>query len=261
LGVLKLNTLVFALISALFFALGLREWQKMCAVEDPVSIGALYVMYFLFTFMLYWVKSLSVLLAGTVIWLFPLYWVITFKGKTPFILRDIDIKAFFGVFILTLAWYGLNLLHQQPFGPWWILCLFILVWSVDSFAYFVGRLIGKKPLARHVSPKKTIQGFWGGLIGGLAVAALLVAIAETGILGEAPYLLTWGGLPYWLAIATGTILLAVLGDLLESLIKRISGVKDSGTIFPGHGGVLDRVDSLISTLPFFALCVIWFKGS
>ena len=121
--------------------------------------------------------------------------------------------------------------------PKLILFIFILIWSSDSFAYVVGRFFGKRPLAPILSPKKTIEGFLGGIIGTISVAII------------ANYY--WNLLPLHIGVslALGVSIAAPLGDLLASAIKREADVKDSGVFLPGHGGALDRLDSFITAAP------------
>ena len=129
-------------------------------------------------------------------------------------------------------------------SPWWLMYLFLLVWGADSGAYFVGRKLGKRKLAPHVSPNKSIEG----LLGGVFVSAVIIIVVE------AVYLdLTIAQHILFLILSIITVFSSVLGDLLESMIKRRAGIKDSGRILPGHGGVLDRIDSLIAAAPVFAV--------
>jgi phosphatidate cytidylyltransferase len=133
------------------------------------------------------------------------------------------------------------LLHAEPyFGPQYLLFALVITWAGDTVAYFVGRAIGKHPLSPHISPKKTWEGSVGSMVGSLVVA--------------------WA-FSYWIRIPIGHLVaMAVIGniagqmgDLLESAYKRSAGVKDSGGLLPGHGGVLDRIDALILCIP-----VIWY---
>lgn len=132
------------------------------------------------------------------------------------------------------------LLRQLPDrGLQWALLTFFLVWASDTFAYFIGVGLGKHPLIPKVSPRKTVEGFFGGLIGSMAV----------GLLGW--YYMGVSTWVYFLGLALLTCLSAQLGDLLESVFKRIAGIKDSGNLIPGHGGILDRFDSFILAIPMF----------
>lgn len=139
---------------------------------------------------------------------------------------------------------------SSPHGPYWVLFLLALIWTADSAAYFAGRRWGTTRLAPTLSPGKT----WAGVYGALASAGLLaLALAWQLALSprQAALVLFW---------CLTTVLLSVVGDLFESLIKRRCGVKDSGSLLPGHGGVLDRIDSLLAATPLFALGVFWLEG-
>jgi phosphatidate cytidylyltransferase len=136
-----------------------------------------------------------------------------------------------------------------PLGaqPWHLLSLMAVVWIADTGAYFAGRGFGRHKLAPSISPGKT----WEGVAGGAACVALYLAILQgTGGAGEGPL----AGAAGW-SLAVTLTALSVLGDLFESLVKRQAGAKDSGTLLPGHGGVLDRIDGLTSTLPVAALAL------
>ena len=123
-----------------------------------------------------------------------------------------------------------------------ILCI---IWASDTFAYLSGRTFGKHKLFERISPKKTIEGFVGGLIGATAVAILF------DIYSVRPM---W----QWIVMAEVLVVMGTIGDLVESSFKRTAGVKDSGTILPGHGGLLDRLDSLVFASPFAYLTLLLF---
>lgn len=154
--------------------------------------------------------------------------------------------ALAGVLVLLPAWYAIVALHAAPDGPQYVLFLVALIATADSAAYFAGRRWGRRKLAPHVSPGKT----WEGLTGALAGAAVLGAAGAA--LLEGPARGNWMLLP-WCVV---TVIYSVVGDLIESLYKRRAGVKDSGRLLPGHGGVLDRIDSLTAAAPVFLLGVI-----
>ena len=138
------------------------------------------------------------------------------------------------------------LLHDESAS--WALYGLMLVWAADTFAYFAGRRFGGAKLAPSISPGKTWAGFWGGLFG-----VVVLAMVMAPVLG-----VTLQQLPVLVAISLVAGLASVLGDLFESLIKRQAGAKDSGTLLPGHGGLLDRIDSILAALPVFAIFKAWF---
>ncbi len=147
-----------------------------------------------------------------------------------------------GLLVLVPAWCALYGLHQGPRGPAMVLILMSIVWIADIMAYFAGRAWGKIKLAPVISPGKSVEGLLGGLAGVIVFAT---------VVGVWYLQLSAWTLPLWLVLALIAALLSVCGDLFESLIKRRAGVKDSGTILPGHGGVLDRIDSVSAASPVF----------
>jgi len=152
----------------------------------------------------------------------------------------------FGLLYIAVPLSFMVLLAGIDSGRWWILFLLVIIWSNDTFAYFTGKSIGKTRLSPVISPKKTIEGVVGGLTGGF-VAALIFNSAFS--MGLSP-----GGVLF-LSVFIG--LIGIAGDLFESLLKRAAGVKDSGSLIPGHGGVLDRIDSLLFPVPVLYYTLIW----
>lgn len=146
----------------------------------------------------------------------------------------------FGVFYVAWLLGHLILLRSLPEGSFLVFFLFLVTWANDTGAYYVGSLWGRRPMAPRISPRKTWEGLIGGLIGSV-LAALACRAWFLESLSQADAL--------WLGLLIG--IAAPLGDLCESILKRSAGVKDSGTIIPGHGGILDRIDSLILTTPTF----------
>lgn len=156
-------------------------------------------------------------------------------------------QAAMGLFVLIPSWFALNFIRVVNIhGQYLLLYLFVLVWSADISAYFIGKKWGKRPLARQVSPGKT----WVGVCGGIVTALLITA--ATLYWFEVPSQL-W---PYTLGLTFITIAFSVVGDLFESMFKRSEGLKDSGKLLPGHGGLLDRLDSLTAAAPIFTLGAI-----
>lgn len=149
-----------------------------------------------------------------------------------------------GAVVLVPCWTALVSVHEGPGGPTALMLLLLIVWASDTGAYLAGRRWGRRRLAPSISPGKTLEGLLGGL------AAVVIVGGLGGILA---WRLGAFHLLVWLSLSLTTGLFAVLGDLAESRVKRDAGVKDSGSLLPGHGGVLDRIDSLTAAAPVFAL--------
>lgn len=130
----------------------------------------------------------------------------------------------------------------KGYNPKILISIFILIWTNDTFAYLIGKNFGKNKLLPSISPKKTIEGFIGGIVFSMLGGFIL-----------AKYFIGTSKVHYWLIIAVIVSIFSTLGDLIESKFKRNAGVKDSGTIMPGHGGILDRLDSIIFVVPFIYL--------
>lgn len=138
----------------------------------------------------------------------------------------------------------LALVQLRQLGAWTLVCTMAIVWAADVAAYFAGRSFGKRKLAPSISPGKTWAGAWGAVAGVLAYGFLASAWLPKDLQGS---------LPRFAAILIGLTVLSIVGDLFESLLKRQAGIKDSSNILPGHGGILDRIDSQTSTLPLVAM--------
>ncbi len=158
-------------------------------------------------------------------------------------------KAFAGLLVIPVAVVAMHSLHLQQ-GAAWLLYGLMLVWVADIGAYFSGKAFGKRKLAPHISPGKTIEGLLGAL---LATSLYTLAAAWYFTLGAQQTV-------YLLLLAVVLTLVSVAGDLYESVLKREFGVKDSGNILPGHGGMLDRIDSVLAAMPVFALSLPYVLG-
>lgn len=237
---------LFALLAGILL-LGIGGWEagRLAGLESGahslifacvlLTLGAL--LFFLFRPV--WTATL--LLGGALLWLGALFWLA--RPRSGAALRTLKLAVLGG--ILLSAW--LAVITLQAGSPWLVVLLVIIIAAADIGAYFSGRAIGGPKLAPSISPGKTQSGAIGGLL-----AATLVAAAVVTVLPEAPF--------RPLAAALVGLVLAALsigGDLLISLFKRQRGLKDSSALLPGHGGLLDRFDSLGAALPFFALAWIW----
>lgn len=155
------------------------------------------------------------------------------------------VRGLMGYLVLMPAWLAMVILIHAHQGEWLIMIVVLIAAFADIGAYFSGRAFGKHKLATNVSPKKTWEGLVGGVVANLIFVALLLLALNVD---------QW---PMLLGLVMITVLASVLGDLLESMVKRHRGIKDSGNILPGHGGILDRLDSLTAALPVFTLVYLY----
>ena len=170
-------------------------------------------------------------------WLLALVWMLFFPAPIPKAITWMS-----GGLVLVPAWAALDQLYTQ--SPELLVFALLIVWFADIGAYFVGKGIGRVKLAPAISPGKT----WEGVLGGLTAVTVLAAV------GSAYFEIAFSVLvPFCLAVT----MLSIVGDLTVSMFKRTAGVKDSGILFPGHGGVMDRIDSVSAAAPLFALALTW----
>lgn len=184
-------------------------------------------------------------------WAAVLIWIILLNGRGPVSQRPVSLllSGLSGIWLLVPSWLAILWLHgQHGVGPSLVLLLMVLVWGADGGAYLAGRRWGRHKLASQVSPNKT----WEGVGGGVLLALLLVLPLSAWLLADMSihHELFW---PPYIALCLTTIGYSIVGDLFESVAKRHAGVKDSGHILPGHGGILDRIDSLTAAAPSYAL--------
>lgn len=243
------DPLVFAAFTSVIFWVGAWEWARLCRIQFSWALG--YCVIFalgqglLYSLAAEWIDV--VYGVGFCLWALLLYWTLRYRGQFPALLQNHISRAAIGLCVLWLAWFSLIQIRLHTQGTLWILCLILITSASDTAAYFVGKALGKKFFSPWISPKKTWAGFWGGLVGAFIVA--LLCAWQMG--------LTQQQYPAFMLMSVVLILLAIYGDLFESLVKRVANQKDSGSILPGHGGVLDRMDSLLPTLPFFAWYLMW----
>lgn len=219
--------------------IGFWEWLRFCQITELPGQALSFAVFIaaLALTQLGFVSVTQAALAGCALWLVLFVFTATdwLNG-----LHQKMLKLLIGVALLSIGGLLVIELKNLDNGPLWILCFMVCVWAADIGAYFVGRRFGKTKLAPTVSPGKTVEG----LLGGVAFALLLyVPILLI-------YFSTMAALMLLLTVII-TVLISVVGDLFESKMKRYVNLKDSSQILPGHGGVLDRIDSLLSGAPFF----------
>lgn len=244
-----LPPLGFAIFVGLVVTVGAWEWANFANISSMGRYGyAAFVAVLLFAS--YFLPSLFILIAGGLWWIAAFFLMRQYPQATDLWAGKLTI-GLIGLLVLVPGFVSLLVLKSTANANFLILLLFFLIWGADIGAYFTGRAFGKHKLAPSVSPGKTWEGFYGGLViaFGIGVAMLLWL--------DKPDLTDPSG---WLFLA-GMVLVtmvSVLGDLVQSMFKRNRGVKDSSNLLPGHGGFLDRIDSLLSAGPVFALLILLF---
>jgi len=176
----------------------------------------------------------------------------TFASPVSSVLTDAA-SSIFCLFYTGLTLISVPVLHEQPNGPSLVLFLLFVVWTGDTAAYYAGRAFGRHKLAPSLSPGKTWEGSIASVVGSVAIAAILVSIATALQRRDIVVLSYPDSVVYWMVLAVIVNVAAQVGDLAESALKRSAGVKDSGSLLPGHGGVLDRIDALLIAAP-----VLWY---
>lgn len=233
---------VFLAISALILLYGAWEWSRLTRHK-----GLLYNIIYLFCVFIISILLVNHLAAEAIAivaaimwWLIQFVFVLSFP-RAKVVAANPCFAALSGLFIMIPCW--LSVVNLYYLSPIYLLALFLIIWGADSFAYFTGRIWGKTKMIPNISPGKTWAGFYGAIIFSLVFAVICYIVSE-------PFRFHFG---YLLLLFVLTTAFAILGDLVESMYKRVYGVKDSGNILPGHGGLLDRIDSLTAAAPFFLL--------
>lgn len=232
------GTVALAVIAAVMLG-GAWEWSAFLGVEGNtgrilyvIAIGALLAAV---TFLP--VDARLILKVSMIWWAIALIWMFFFPTPIP-----VAVRWIVGGVLLLPLYLALVMLYQAE--PMILLFALLIVWVADSGAFFAGKSMGRVKLAPSISPGKT----WEGVIGGLVAVVLLILLRSVWVETD-----LWVLLPFCLAVAC----LSIVGDLTVSMFKRTAGLKDSGNLFPGHGGVLDRIDSVAAAAPLFALGIGW----
>ena len=228
---------------------GYRKQTWWMFVAGTFLIGANLLISPMAGFTLGWPDGIVLAVCGlaTLLWLVvAVPWLATrWKPASPLPL------AIAGWIVLIGAWVAI--VQLQARSPWLVLAAMAIVWIADTAAYFAGRAFGRRKLAPKVSPGKTWEGVYGGLAAVAIYALALVPLAaEGGFAGTVSPI----AVIVWIGLALALAALSVVGDLCESLLKRHAGVKDSGRLLPGHGGILDRIDALLAAMPAAALLAL-----
>ena len=240
---------LFSLFVACFTLYGAWEWSNFCRIRHEkrlvyVGVGALIIS--MIALLGIDLLETGILLLAGGFWLLAIVMVLRYPEGLRW--SACGPKLFIGMWVLIPAWLALTNIKALPNGELLIFLLLFLVWGADTGAYFTGRAFGKQKLMPKVSPGKTLEGVYGGLVVCVVIAFIYAFFQELSLTSTVFLIL----LSVLIAVAS------VLGDLFESMFKRERGIKDSGTLLPGHGGILDRIDSITAAAPIFLIGLIYF---
>ena len=229
------------------------EWSRMLAPEAKkaawlyATFCLVIILFLLGMQAVSW--QFSLLMMSVSFWIFLAPFILA-KGMNLSLQKFKPFYSILGLIILPATWFALVFLREL--GLVFLLSSMALVWVADIGAYFIGKAFGKHKLAAQISPGKSIEGAIGGLVLSYLYAFLCVVYLPLGDTLFGAWAIRFGWVPMFLMV-TVLVAFSVFGDLFESQLKRLAGVKDSSHLLPGHGGVLDRVDALIPTMPIAAL--------
>jgi len=257
LALFGLGTRGWGLVALAIVVIAAGEWAGLASFRPPFAILFVAAVLLIGATLLFagvadftdekgWPDALLVSVCGTttLFWLFiaPMW---LYSGWR---VTSAPVLALLGWLLLLATWVAVVQVRAR--GPGLLLALMAIVWIADTAAYFAGRRFGRHKLAPSISPGKTWEGVAGAMIAVAAYALVLLALAESGGLVHS---VTPAAAAAWIVLALLLASLSIVGDLFESHLKRQRGVKDSGRLLPGHGGVLDRIDALIAAMPGAAL--------
>ena len=239
------ETIWFSALFAVFVAIGAWEWAGLCKASDKMK--TLYtILIILILFGIYWLNNSylynNIVLGGSLYWLFAVVLVVAYQKQRNLLPRSPAQLMIIGLLLLIPMWSGLTILKSySENGAALIMLLMLLIWGADTAAYFAGKKWGKRKLANRVSPGKTWEGTVAGIASSVVIAGCYVIVSHKNLDDSLMFI----------GLSVLTVIGSVFGDLMESLVKREAGQKDSGNILPGHGGVMDRIDSLTAASPIF----------
>lgn len=244
-----LPPLWFCGLTGFFVVLGAWEWSYFLGVKRflPSLIYPTIVFWLIYAAFL--LPVLYILYAGFIFWLIAILLILLYPRSSRVWGKSYFLRGIMGIMVLIPCWLSLNFLRNAENGIAIILYIFILIWVADSTAFFVGRKWGNHKIIPKVSPGKSYEGLFGALI------AICCVVIVTIYLLQIPSTV-W---PYAFILSIATFIFSVVGDLFESMLKRNVDLKDSGRLLPGHGGILDRIDSLTAAAPIFTLGAIWLQ--
>ena len=264
-GLFFLSISNFAIVMLVIFALSSWEWAQFLHFTTKRSKSIFTILLTILAAIIYYlpiyvylpINIFEIILLSSIAWWgIALVLVLSYPKSVKLWGTSFFNKLLFAFFTLMPFFIAMIQLRQINYGlnsyegAYWLLYILVLVWATDSGAYFAGRLWGKHKLAPSVSPGKTIEGLMGG-------------VASSIIIGLLVYYSHFFNAPFYPFMISSVVAIfaSVLGDLTESMFKREANIKDSGHLIPGHGGILDRIDSLTAAMPIFAAFILYIFGA
>ena len=245
-GVLYISIVIFSMLTTrewfmvLFLVLAiitLREFLKLIRLTSYLAYILLVLFLYFISYKIFEIDAVYLLLILSCFVNLFLFKDLLWVNKIPMFEKKKYITVIFYI-ISGFVFLSLIPIYKGRFEPNLVIGVFILIWANDTFAYIIGKSIGKRKLLERISPKKTIEGFIGGLVGAICASFLIFKF------------IGFFSLNVWIALAIVASIFGTMGDLIQSKFKRQAGVKDSGALIPGHGGLYDRLDSIVYASPF-----------
>ena len=233
----------FLWVTTFIIVVAAWEWSSLMQLQNRISRGCYVGLVLVALYAALFLPTLIVFLASLLWWLVALVLLLLYARGICFWNRGPWLRGIMGILVLIPCWMALKAMRMDAYGLYALVYLLLLIWGADSAAYFVGRQWGTLKFAPRISPNKSVQG----VIAALVMAGCLALLGAYFM--AIPYAL-WG---WGLLLSVLTVIFSIMGDLFESMLKREAGVKDSGHLLPGHGGFLDRIDSLTAAAPIYVV--------
>lgn len=248
-GIIYLPLPIFNTIATILMLIATWEWSTLLPNKSYLTRCIYLVIMAVLMRICWYIPIKPILFVSLIWWLIALFLILTYPKTTWLWAKNTYTQATIGILTLIPSWLSLITIRSAPKGALTLIFIFCIIWGADSGAYFAGKWWGKHKLIPLVSPKKTWQGVYGGLL-------LTIIVAVIGcIVFNMPFT-HW---PFIIVLVIATVIFSIIGDLLESMLKRQANLKDTGNYLPGHGGLLDRIDSLTAAMPIFLLGSLLFN--
>jgi len=248
-GIFYLSNTTFSCIIALIMLVGAWEWANFFGWSSQIKRCSFVAIVGLTLLVVAQLSAYVVYVFGVLWWLVAFLAIVGYPGNRRQWNYQLSV-AIMGVITLSVAWFAMTDLQSTEHGSRLVFFVMCVIWGADTGAYFAGRRWGRRKLAPAVSPGKSIAGLVGGIVVTLLFSMMVLTALDLAAVDKS----------YYLLLILVTVLFSVVGDLFESMLKRNVGIKDSSQLLPGHGGVLDRIDSLTAAVPIFS-AGLYFNGA